>query len=68
MRALAHARGGTLHASHASDGGAAMILTFPLNAPGVVGTFVPRLDSDAMPLQPEVITERQASSMLMFPA
>ena len=29
VRALAHARGGTLHASHAPDGGAAMILTFP---------------------------------------
>ena len=61
-------RGGTLHASHASDGGAAMILTFPLTAPGVVGTFVPRLDSDAMPMQPEMTTERQATAMLMFPA
>ena len=68
VRALAHARGGTLHASHASDGGAAMILTFPLTAPGVVGTFVPRLDSDAMPMQPEMTTERQATAMLMFPA
>ena len=32
VRTLANARGGTLQASHAPDGGAAMILTFPLDS------------------------------------
>ena len=39
VRALAHARGGTLHAGHAPEGGAAMILTLPLNSPGEVEPF-----------------------------
>jgi two-component system, OmpR family, sensor kinase len=52
VRALAHAHGGTLRASHAPDGGAAMILTFPLNSPGEVGPFVPRVASGALPMQP----------------
>ncbi|MBE3075474.1 MAG: hypothetical protein IMZ75_11120 [Actinobacteria bacterium] len=56
VRALAHARGGTLHAAHAPDGGAAMILTFPLNSPGEVGPFVPRVASDALPMQPALPT------------
>lgn len=34
VRALAHAHGGTLQAAHAPDGGAAMILTLPLNSSG----------------------------------
>ena len=67
VRALAHARGGTLHASHAPDGGAAMILTFPLNSPGVVGPFLPRVASDALLIQPELPTERHAPRMLVAP-
>ena len=39
VRALANARGGTLHASHAPDGGAAMVLTFPQNLPVDAGPF-----------------------------
>jgi len=53
VRALANARGGTLHASRAPDGGAAMILTFPLDTLGAIGPFVPRLASDALPIQHE---------------
>ncbi len=53
VRALANARGGTLHASRAPDGGAAMILTFPLDTPGVVGPFVPRLASETTGTQSE---------------
>jgi two-component system OmpR family sensor kinase len=56
VRGLANARGGMLHAAHAPDGGAAMILTFPLNSPGEVGPFVPRVASDALPMQPALPT------------
>ncbi len=51
VRALAKARGGTLHASQAPDGGAAMFLTFPLDLPGAVGPLVPRPASDDTPIQ-----------------
>ena len=54
VRALAKARGGTLHASHAPDGGAAMVLTFPLDTPLAVGSFVPRVASDATPIHSEL--------------
>ena len=67
VRALAHARGGTLHASHAPDGGAAMILTFPLNSPGEVGHFVPRVASAALPIQPAMPAERHTTAMLAGP-
>jgi len=67
VRALAHARGGTLHASHAPDGGAAMILTFPLNSPGEVGPFVPRVPSEALTFSPELPTQRHAAGMLVAP-
>ena len=66
VRALAHARGGTLHASHAPDGGAAMTLTFPLDPRGDVGPFGPRVASDAMPL-PVLPSERNATSILVVP-
>jgi signal transduction histidine kinase len=56
VRALARARGGTLHASHAPDGGAAMTLTFPLNSPGAVGSFLPRVAAEALPTQPSLLT------------
>jgi signal transduction histidine kinase len=56
VRALAHARGGTLHASHAPDGGAAMTLTFPLNSPGAVGSFLPRVAADALSIGPWLLT------------
>lgn len=42
VRESAHARGGTLHASHAPEGGAALTLTYPVNPPGEVGPFVRR--------------------------
>jgi two-component system OmpR family sensor kinase len=51
VREAAHMRGGTLHASHAPDGGAALTLTYPLNPPGEVGPFVPRAAPGAMPMR-----------------
>jgi len=67
VRALANARGGTLHASHAPDGGAAMILTFPLDTPGVVGPFVPRFASDARPIQGEPPTGGNVTAGVVVP-
>ena len=67
VRALAHAHGGTLHASHAPDGGAAMILTLPLSSPGEVGHFVPRVASAALPIQPAMPAQRQMTAMLAVP-
>ena len=49
VRALAHARGGTLHASQAPGGGASMILSFPLSSPVSIGELAPRVESDALP-------------------
>jgi len=34
VRRAVHARGGTLHASHAPEGGAGLTITYPLNQPG----------------------------------
>jgi two-component system OmpR family sensor kinase len=36
VRQAAHARGGTLHATHAPEGGAGLTLTYPLDQPGEV--------------------------------
>lgn len=68
VRGLAHARGGMLHAAHAPDGGAAMILTFPLNPSGEVGPFVPRDGSDSLPMRPALLTGRHAAAMPKGPA
>jgi two-component system OmpR family sensor kinase len=54
VRAAAHELGGTLHASHAPEGGAALTLTYPLSSPGEVGRFLPRLALGALPLRPGV--------------
>ena len=51
VREAAHMRGGTLHASHAPEGGAALTLTYPLNPPGEIGPFVPRAAPGAMPMR-----------------
>ncbi|MEO6142372.1 MAG: HAMP domain-containing sensor histidine kinase [Dermatophilaceae bacterium] len=59
VRALANARGGTLHASHAPDGGAAMILTFPLDGRGGIGSFVPRELSSSAPVKPDAKAPRR---------
>jgi two-component system OmpR family sensor kinase len=67
VRGLAHAHGGTLRASHAPGGGAAMILTFPLSSPRDVGPSVPGANSDASPLQPSPPSERYATAMLGVP-
>jgi two-component system OmpR family sensor kinase len=48
VREAAHARGGTLHASHAPEGGAALTLTYPVNPPGEVGWSFPRMAPGAM--------------------
>ena len=47
VRALANARGGTLHASQAPGGGASMVLTFPLGSPVSTGVNVPRAEAGA---------------------
>ena len=41
VRRAVHARGGTLHASHAPEGGAALTLTYPVKQHGEVERFVP---------------------------
>ena len=41
VRRAVHARGGTLHASHAPEGGAGLTITYPLNQSGGAGRFVP---------------------------
>jgi two-component system OmpR family sensor kinase len=65
VRALAHAHGGTLQASHAPEGGAAMILTVPLNSRGEVGPLLLRAPSDSPPVPPALPTERHATAMLV---
>jgi signal transduction histidine kinase len=67
VRALANARGGTLHASHAPDGGAAMVLTFPQNLPVDAGPFDRRVVSDDLPTQPAPPAERYAPVMRVPP-
>jgi two-component system OmpR family sensor kinase len=67
VQALAQARGGKLHASHAPGGGAGMILTFPLHSPSAVGSFVPRVASDGMPMKPAVPPEWSAPTTLEVP-
>jgi signal transduction histidine kinase len=67
VQALAQARGGTMQASHAPGGGAGMILTFPLHSPSAVGSFVPRVASDGMPMKPAVPPERSAPTTLEVP-
>jgi signal transduction histidine kinase len=62
VRALARAHGGTLQAAHASDGGAAMILTLPLGSFSEVGPLVLVVPAHSPPTLP---IERQASPMLL---
>ena len=61
VRALANARGGTLHASHAPEGGAAMVISFPLHLPNEVAPFVRGVASDSLPIRSAALTERGAS-------
>lgn len=61
VRALANARGGTLHASHAPEGGAAMVISFPLHLAGDVAPFVRQVPADALPVRPALPTEKRAS-------
>lgn len=68
VRAVAHARGGTLRASHAPDGGAAMILTFPLKPLDAVGPSVRLVTSDSPTRQPAPPTKRRATAMFGGPS
>ena len=61
VRALANARGGTLHASHAPDGGAAMVISFPLHMPVEVAPFVRQVPAETVPIRPALPTTRHAS-------
>lgn len=61
VRALANARGGSLHAAHAPDGGAAMVISFPLHFPSDVAPFVRRVPSDTLPVRPAPPTTRRSS-------
>jgi signal transduction histidine kinase len=67
VRALANARGGTLHASHAPDGGAAMVLSFPQHSPVEVGPFDRLFAPDDLPRQPTPPTGRYAPPMRIAP-
>jgi len=61
VRALAHARGGTLNASHAPEGGAAMVISFPLHLPKEVTPFVRQVLPDTLPVRPAPHTKRRES-------
>ena len=61
VRALANARGGMLYASHAPEGGAAMVISFPLHMPSEVAPFVRGVASSSPPVRPATLTERSAS-------
>jgi len=61
VRALANARGGTLHASHAPEGGAAMVISFPLHVPSEVAPFVRGVASASLPARPAPHTDRRGS-------
>ena len=61
VRALANARGGTLYASHAPEGGAAMVISFPLHVPSEVAPFVRGVASDSFLTRPAPLSERRAS-------
>ncbi len=52
VRALASARGGTLTAAHAPDGGAALVLTFPVRAGAPAAQHGRRPTMDVMTAQP----------------
>ena len=60
VRALANARGGTLHASHAPEGGAAMVISFPLHMPVEVAPFVRQVPAETVPNRPVLPTTRRA--------
>jgi len=61
VRALANARGGTLYASHAPEGGAAMVISVPLHPPGEVAPFVRQVPADTLPVGPPLPTDRRSS-------
>jgi len=61
VRALANARGGTLHASHAPEGGASMVISFPLHVPSEVAPFVRGVASSSPPIRPASLSERRGS-------
>jgi len=61
VRALANARGGTLNASHAPEGGAAMVISFPLHVPSEVAPFVRGVASGSLPARPAPLTDRRGS-------
>jgi signal transduction histidine kinase len=67
VRSLANARGGTLHASHAPDGGAAMILTFPQRPPVAAASFDRRVGAADPPRTPTPPTARYAPVMRIAP-
>ncbi len=58
VRALANAQGGTLHASHAPEGGAAMVISFPVHVPSEVAPFVRGITSGSLAARPAPLSER----------
>ncbi|MEO8557107.1 MAG: HAMP domain-containing sensor histidine kinase [Actinomycetota bacterium] len=66
VRALAHARGGSLQAAHAPEGGAAMVITLPLQAPCQADALVSEV-VDEPPTQETPPTERYAAAMVVVP-
>jgi len=61
VRALANARGGNLNASHAPEGGAAMVISFPLHLPSEVAPFVRGVASGSLPARPAWLGEWSGS-------
>jgi two-component system OmpR family sensor kinase len=66
VRALARARGGYLEASHAPEGGAAMVIILPVRAPRQAGPFVSRVVDDPH-ARLTLPTERYAAAMVVAP-
>jgi two-component system OmpR family sensor kinase len=66
VRALAHARGGSLQAAHAPEGGAAMVITLPVRVPSQAGPLISRVVDDPPSLL-TLPTERYAAAMVVVP-
>jgi len=66
VRALALARGGSLQAAHAPEGGAAMVITLPFYAPSEVCPFVGWVVDEPSP-QLKMIPERYDAAMVVVP-
>lgn len=65
VRQVAYQRGGTLHATRALDGGAALMITLPLKWAGENRRSLPPVDRDALPVAPAPHPSRDATEILV---